>query len=71
MTRMRTEVTTAMSERTETEPGDAVLYVLKFTTTGRYRLEIPHTGEIREALEFQPLLRSLCADEGFYLRRKG
>ena len=64
MTRM-----TGTSGKIETNVNDEVLYILTWMKDGNYRLEIPHTGEIREAKEFQHLLRSLCKDEGFYLRR--
>lgn len=36
-----------------------------------YRLTIPETGEIREALTLEAILRSLVRDHGFYLRKVG
>lgn len=35
-----------------------------------YQIYIPITGEIREATEFEPLLRHLASENGFYLRKK-
>jgi hypothetical protein len=57
------------SERAKTSVEDEPMYTFTWLKNGYYQLQIHSTGEIREAPNFEPLLRSLAKDEGFYLRR--
>ena len=46
-------------------------FVLEQLDDGTYRLTLLPSREIREAATLELLLRSLVADFGYYLRKKG